>query len=323
MGRSFASLIDRKTAELRNRYGIEHRITGVATRRLGWNAAPQGFAVADALRGDFAHGQRLSGLDEWISVAKPDVLFEASSLNAQTGEPAISHIRAALQAGAHAVTANKGPVVYAYRELTDLAASRNRRFFHESAMMDGAPIFSLFRETLPAIELRGFRGVLNSTTNVILEGLAAGLSFDEAVREAQRLGVAESDPTDDIEGVDAAVKVVGLANVLMGASLKLSDVPRTGIRGIDARQLHEARQNGQAVKVVGKARRGPDGSIAASVAPEVLTPDDPLYAVRGTSLAVGFETDVFKELWISERDPGPEATAYGMLADFINAVRSS
>jgi homoserine dehydrogenase len=308
---------------LRERYGIEYRIVGIATRSLGWLVAPGGFSPEAALQRDFSQATKVSGLEEWLAIANPDVLFEASSLYAATGEPATSYIRTALGAGAHAVTANKGPVVHAYRELTELAARQNRRFLYESAMMDGAPIFSLFRETLPAIELHGFRGVLNSTTNVILEYLESGMNFDDAVREAQRLGVAETDPTDDIEGVDAAVKVVGLGNVLMGGDLKLADVARCGIRGIDAAQLREARQNGEAMKLVAQAKRNLDGSISASVAPQRVGADDPLYAVRGTSLAVGFATDIFKELWISERDPGPEATAYGMLADFITAVRSS
>lgn len=290
---------------------------------MGWLANSEGFSSDAILAGDFGGAQKLSDLGEWIAAAKPDALFEASSLDAETGEPAISYIRAALEAGAHAISANKGPVVHAHRELTELAQSKNRRFFHESAMMDGAPVFSLFRETLPAIELRGFRGVLNSTTNVILEGLEAGMSFDDAVREAQRMGVAETDPTDDIEGVDAAVKVVGLANVLMGGNLKLADVARTGIRGITPEQLRIARERGEAVKLVARAKRNEDGSITASVAPERLKPEDSLYSVRGASLAVGFETDIFRELWIAERDPGPEATAYGMLCDFINAVRSS
>ena len=113
----------------------------------------------------------------------------------------------------------KGPVVYAHKELTELAKARGLRFYHESAMMDGAPVFSLFRETLPAIELRGFRGVLNSTTNVILGCMESGMSFDDAVREAQRLGVAETDPSNDVDGIDAAVKVIGLVNVLMGGNL--------------------------------------------------------------------------------------------------------
>ncbi len=308
---------------LRDQYGITYRITGVATRRLGWLVAPEGFTAERLLNSDFAEAEKAPDLHAWLAAAKPDALFEASSLNAETGEPAITYIRAALEAGAHAISANKGPVVYAHKELTALAMARGLRFFHESAMMDGAPVFSLFRETLPAIELRGFRGVLNSTTNVILESMESGMTFDDAVGEAQRLGVAETDPSNDVDGIDAAVKVVGLANVLMGGNLTLGDVNRTGIRGITAEALREARKNGETWKLIGRARRESDGSIYGSVAPERLGPDDPLYSVRGTSLAVGFETDVFRELFIAERDPGPEATAYGMLCDFINAVRSS
>ena len=251
------------------------------------------------------------------------MVFEASSLNAETGEPAITHIRTALEYNAHAVSANKGPVVYAYRELTELARRKCRRFFFESAMMDGAPVFSLFRSALPAIEIRGFRGVINSTTTVILEAMEAGRSFDEAVVEAQRLGVAETDPSADVDGIDAAVKVAEVAFVLMGERLKLTDVQREGIRGITSEQLREARKNGETWRLVSRARRDGDGTIMASVAPERLKLDDPLAQVHRTSLLIAFETDIFKELIISERDPGPEATAYGMLSDFVNAVRSS
>jgi homoserine dehydrogenase len=153
--------------------------------------------------------------------------------------------------------------------------------------------------------------------------MQSGKSFDDAIAEAQRLGVAESDPSADVDGIDAAVKVVEVANVLMGASLKLGDVTRRGIRGITPAQLRDAQENGEVWRLVSRARRQPDGSIAASVAPEKLELDDPLAQVSGTSLLIAFETDIFKELIISERDPGPEATAYGMLSDFVNAVRSS
>ncbi len=190
-------------------------------------------------------------------------------------------------------------------------------------MMDGVPIFSLFRETLPAIEVRGFRGVLNSTTTVILEAMGAGMSFDDAIREAQRLGVAETDPSNDVDGIDAAVKVVGLTTVLMRGRLKLEDVPRQGIRGIGPEQLRNAEANGETWRLVSRARRGPDGAITASVAPERLQASDPLSTVRGTSLLISFETDIFPELIIGERDPGPQATAYGLLADFVSAVRSA
>ena len=309
--------------ELRNHYGVAWRITGVASRRLGWLTAREGFSSAKLLAADFAGAETAGDVHEWLRAAGADALFEVSSLHATTGQPAIAHIRAALEAGAHAISANKGPVVHAYRELTDLAASKGLRFLFESAVMDGVPIFSLFRETLPAIEVCGFRGVLNSTTNVVLESMEAGMTFEESVRQAQKLGVAESDPTDDIEGVDAAVKVIALANVLMHADLKLDDVSRQGIGGITAEQLREARAGGEAWKLVCSARRVEDGRVVASVAPQRLKLSDPLALVKGTSSVISFETDVFPELIITEQDPGLEATAYGLLADFLTAVRSS
>ncbi len=248
-------------------------------------------------------------------------MFEVSSLNAETGQPATGYLRAAIEAGAHAITANKGPVLHAWRELTALAAARNLRFLHESAMMDGVPVFSLFRETLPAIEVHGFRGVLNSTTTVILDAMAAGLNFEDAVREAQRLGVAETDPSNDIDGIDAAVKIVGLTTVLMNGNLTLRDVRRQGIRDIGAEQLRSAHSAGEVWRLVARAHCEND-AITASVAPERLQPGDPLSTVRGTSLLISFETDIFPELIIGERDPGPQATAYGLLADFVSAVRN-
>jgi len=323
VGSALVALLQRKRQELVDRYGIAWRVTGVASRRLGWMVAPDGFTPAKLMAGDFTDGQASAEYAEWLRAAHVDVLFEASSLNAETGEPAISHIRAALELGAHAISANKGPVLHSYRELTRLAESKDRHFFFESAMMDGAPVFSLFRTALPAIDVLGFRGVINSTTTVILEAMQAGASFDEAIAEAQRLGVAETDPSADIDGIDAAVKVVEVANVLMGSELKLADVAREGIREITPARLREAHENGEAWRLVSRARRQPDGSIVASVAPDRLKLDDPLAQVHGTSLLIAFETDIFKELIISERDPGPEATAYGMLSDFVNAVRSS
>jgi len=323
VGKAFVALLQRKNQELRSRYAVAFRVTGVASRRLGWLVAPEGFDPDKLLAADFSGAQTASGIREWLKLGAADAMFETSSLNAATGQPAVDYIRAALEAGAHAISANKGPVVHAYPELTALAAEVRRRFLFESAVMDGVPIFSLFREAMPAVEIRGFRGVLNSTTNVILEGMESGMTFDEAVKKAQELGVAESDPSDDIDGVDAAVKVVALANVLMNAELKLGDVHRYGIRDITGHHLRHARDLGQVWKLVCTANREPDGSVVANVRPEHLKPDDPLSQVKGTSSIISFETDVLPQLIITEQDPGLETTAYGLLADFLTAVRSS
>ena len=337
VGTALITLLLRKRQLLAEQYKVEWRITGVASRRLGWLAAPNGFTPEKLLAGDFSEagdsGSGLSGSDVsgrntcadvrgWLALGRADVLFETTSLNAATGQPAIDHLRAALEMGAHAITANKGPVVYGYRELTALAAEKGRRFLFESSVMDGVPIFSLFREGMPTVEVLGFRGVLNSTTNVILDGMESGMSFDDSLRRAQELGVAESDPTDDIKGVDAAVKVVALCNVLMGTELKPSDVQRQGIRGITAAQLREARSSGGAWKLVASATRQADGRVVATVQPERLKLSDPLAQVNGTSSVISFATDILPQLIITEQDPGLETTAYGLLADFLTAVRS-
>src|SRR6266478_1028117 len=232
VNRTLAELLQRKEAELREHHGIEWLITGVASRRIRWQANASGFDVAELLRAQNAdafarmHGEECKHYNAWLEAAQPDVIFEATSLNVENGQPAIDHIRAALEHGAHAITANKGPVVHAYEALRDLAAHRDKQFLFESTVMDGIPIFSLFRDTLPAIEVRGFKGILNSTTNVILTGMERGLSFDESLGQAQQLGVAETDASHDIDGWDAAVKVAALVNVIMGVPLPPQKVER-------------------------------------------------------------------------------------------------
>src|SRR6202043_632246 len=180
---------------------------------------------------------------EWLAAARADVLFEATTLNVQNGEPAVGHIRAALEHGAHAITANKGPIVHAYRELRDLAAAHGKRFLFESTVMDGVPIFSLF-DQLPAIHLQGFHGILNSTTNVILREMENGLTFDEALKRAQELGVAETDATHDIDGWDAAVKTAALITVLMDTPIRLEEIAREGIRHLTPQALRNAKRDG-------------------------------------------------------------------------------
>ncbi len=141
-----------------------------------------------------ANHPQITNVRDWLRAAEADVLFEATSLNVENGQPAADHLRAALEHGAHAITANKGPIVHAYDELRQLATQRGRRFLFESTVMDGVPIFSLFQENLPALHLRGFRGILYSTTNVILGGMEEGLSFEASLQKAQALGVAEPTP---------------------------------------------------------------------------------------------------------------------------------
>jgi homoserine dehydrogenase len=299
----------------------------VATRKMGWVAEPDGLDV-QVLFDDHLAAQSRAGAPAphdvrgWLRLARADILFEATSLSPRDGQPGIDHIRAALESGAHAITANKGPIVHAYEELSSLAITKGRRFLFESTVMDGVPIFSLFRENLPAVHLHGFRGILNSTTNVILSGMEEGLSFEESLAKAQQIGIAETDPSNDIEGWDAAVKVAALIRVLMGAPIQLEEIQREGIGKLSGEAVRAARAEGKPYKLVCRAHRTDEG-VMASVRPEQVPLSDPMAWVAGTSSIVYFETDIFPGLAITENNPGLEATAYGMLADFVRAVKET
>jgi homoserine dehydrogenase len=335
VGKEFLRLLRAKEPRLREDYGIEWKLTGVASRRVGWIANPNGLDAEALLAGrcpDCPAWAAPKNVREWLEEADPDVFFEATSLDRRTGQPAIDHLKAALESGAHAISANKGPIVYAYRELRDLARAKGRKFLFESTVMDGTPIFSMFPHSLPAVELRGFRGILNSTTNVVLTEMEKGLTLDEAVKKAQEIGVAETDPSDDLDGWDAAVKVAALVIVLMDVPIKLDEIERVGIRAVSPEQVRTARAAGMRYKLICRAERTPNGvraevgagvraGVRASVRPEQLPMTDPLALLEGTTSALRFDTDVFG-LSIIEHKPGVIATAYGLLGDFIRAVTS-
>jgi homoserine dehydrogenase len=322
VGRALARLLVAKSGDLRDEYGIDWRITGVATRRLGWLTKIDGYDVA-ALGSDeelFKGSTRSAGIGDWLRQAQADVVFETTSLNHESGQPAIDYIKIILQSGAHAITANKGTVVHAYDELNELGNSLGKRFLFESTVNDGAPVFSLFRASLPAIKLRGFSGILNSTSNVIIETLEAGRTFEEGVKIAQELGITETDPSNDVDGWDATMKVCALARVLMKHPLKPGEVQREGIRALAPQAVQAARVDGRPFKLVARAKLAADGALVASVKPEQLSANEPLGSVRGTSLAIHFELDVIPGLTIISHRPNLQSTAYGLLADFVSAV---
>ena len=321
VNRTLVQLLENRATQLRDRYGITFQITGIASRRLGWIANETGLDTASVLglNSDTRERTPHNNVRDWLAAARADVLFEATSLNVNDGQPAVDHIRAALTHGAHAITANKGPIVHAYRELRDLAAKQGKRFLFESTVMDGVPIFSLF-DQLPATHLQGFHGILNSTTNVILAEMENGLTFDDALKKAQSLGVAETDATHDINGWDAAVKTAALITVLMDVPIRLDQIAREGIRDLTPQAVRNAKRDGWPFKLVCRAKRIANG-VEASVEPEKVRVSEPMARISGTSSYIYFETDIFPGVAITEENPGLYATAYGLLADFIRAVR--
>lgn len=330
VGKALVRLLEKKRGVLRDQFGFETIITGIATGKHGSALAPEGLDGLEAIRLADA-GESLNRLSTetlpgdnlaFIRQCKAKVLFENTPVNHHTGQPAANHLKAALECGMHAITANKGPVVHAYEELSTLAKIHDRRFLFESAVMDGAPIFSLFRGPLPVVELKGFHGILNSCTNLLLEMMEQGKTLDEAVDYGRSIGITETDPSADIDGWDASIKVSALSTVLMGIPLKPDQVDRTGIRGVSGQMIKDALASRERWKLVCSCKRS-GNSVIASVAPKRVSSSNPLYSINGTSSFVQFEMDTLPGLGILESNPGPETTAYGLLADLINAVRGS
>lgn len=327
VGRAFARLLLDKQESLRSVHRVEGRVVAVFTARHGSVANPSGIdlsralALAEAGASLDSLGEQASRepFDEALQGSQADIVLETTPLNPATGEPAISYLAAALQSGRDAVTANKGAVVFGFRRLTELARASQRHFYFESTVLDGAPLFSLFRETLPATRLLEFRGILNSTTNFILTEMERGCSLDQAVREAQRRGITEADPAADVDGWDAAFKVSALAQVLMGQDLLPSQVERKGIRGLSPEEVSRARTEGRPYKLVCSASLGPDGFHAA-VRPEQVPLSDPLAWVSGTSSSVHLRMDTLAGLTLTEHDPSPATTAFGLLADWLRTL---
>lgn len=333
VARALARLLTRKQGLLKSKYDLTFSFTGISTGRHGFAVNPDGLDIQKAL--ELAEsGKSISPLSTFqvddslmvIQHSGADMMFENSPVNYETGQPAIDHVRAALNAGMHVSTANKGTVVHAYQELTALARSKNKRFMFESTVLGGTPVFSTFREAMPAADLISFKGIINATTNIILSRMEDGESFDTAVKYCQSVGIAETDPSGDVDGWDAAIKVAALATVLMNSPLKPQDVDRKGIREINAEMVNQAKAEKKRWKLIASAERV-GNQIKARVAPELVDPSSPLYGMMGSSTGLTFRTDVLPDysITISEREGmkgGPVETAYGLFADFVGAALS-
>jgi homoserine dehydrogenase len=328
VGQAFARLLMRKADQLENEYGIQAVVTAIATGSRGRTIDPNGIDLQSALD-LIGAGKSLDSLSAepapmdniaFIQASGADVLFENTPVSYSDGQPAMDHIRAALEIGMHAVTANKGPVVYGYQSLSALVEENVGRFLFESTVMDGAPVFGMTRETIPAANIQRIEGVLNSTTNLILTRMENGESFDEAVAYAQSIGIAETDPSGDVDGWDSAIKISALITVLMKTPFTPDKVHREGIREITPEKIAAAKEQGKRWKLVCTAEKAGD-QITAKVAPQMVGSDTPAYTIDGTTSIVTLESDVLGALSLIEVDPSPNTTAYGLLADFLNAVK--
>lgn len=324
VAREFVRMLEEARAVLREQYELAWRITGVATKHHGAVISSVGFDGPEAARlveeggslRDLAGASAVSGALEMITATNADVLFEVSPLSLSGGEPAVSHIRRALELGRHVVTANKGPVAFAYEGLRDLANARRRAFQFEGTVMDGTPVFNMTRHCLPGVRVLGLIGVLNSTSNVVLAAMEAGRSLDAGLEEARRLGIAEANADYDVDGWDAAVKLVVLARVLMGAQAEPSAVKRIGIREMSFDDLARAGRNDEVIRLVGAAEMTGDG-VELVVEPRCLPRASLFGSITGTTNALVLKTDLMGEIAVVEYDPGVRQTAYALLSDLL------
>jgi homoserine dehydrogenase len=329
VARALARLLERKQDLLKSKYGITYSVTSIATGSHGFAVDPNGLDINKALE-LVGSQQPISPLSTFqvadslavIKNSQASVMFENSPVNTQSGQPALDHIRAALNLGMHAITANKGPVVHGYRELTSLAASKGKKFRFESAVLGGAPVFSVFREAFPLAELASIKGIFNATTNIILSRMENGESYEDAVKYCQSIGVAETDPTNDVDGWDAAIKVAALVTVLMDTPMTPQQVNPIGIRGITSEVIAKAKAEGKRYKLICSAEKV-GNTVNASVAPQLVDSSSPLYGWMNSSTGLTLRTDVILDysITLSEKpgmQGGPVETAYGLFADFVS-----
>jgi len=327
-GRAFARLLTEKQDEIVKTYGRRVIVTAISTRSRGTIINGSGIDIIKACSDVETLGRFSAdtpGLTEKSSLevikeADCDAILELSPLQIMTGQPAIDHIKCAFSCGHHVVSANKGPIAWAYDELNAIASEKGLGFFYETTVMDGTPIFNLAEKTLKFCKVTEVSGILNSTTNFILEELAAGKEYDDVIKRGRAMGFIEEDADMDIKGFDAAAKVTALLNVLMHAGITPTDVDRKGIEDITADDIREAATRGKVIKLLCSGSLRDDGSVAAAVKPVEVDNRDMLASIDSTSSVVSITTDLMGKLSIIEHAPEIEQTAYGIFGDVVRVL---
>ncbi|MBE7471410.1 MAG: homoserine dehydrogenase [Anaerolineales bacterium] len=331
VGQGLAQILLDKKEGLRN-LGVETQLVAVSTLSKGSLYHPEGLDLAELLAaaktGSLAHYPNTPGLQRgWdnlkiIHQSNADTVVEVSYTNLTTGQPAIDYCRAAFESGKNIVTANKGPVALAYHELAALAQAKGVRFGIEGTVMSGTPALRLPLVTLAGNDIREVRGIFNGTTNFILTKMEEGLSYTAALKQAQELGYAEADPTADVEGHDAAGKVVILANVVMNVSLAQSEVSCRGISQLTGADIQQAQAEGKRWKLIGRVKKE-GAQVIASVQPEALPLSDPLANVMGATNAITYECDLSGPITLVGAGAGSAQTGFALLIDLINIARKN
>lgn len=324
VGQGFAQILSERGELLAQQFGLRLQIVAVSDLLKGSLYDPHGLDAAALLQAVKTSGKLDAvaaphhGWDALRTIAESnaDAVIELSYTDLKTGEPAISHLRKAIESRKHVVTTNKGPIALRYPELKALADANGVDIGVEGTVMSGTPSLRLGSELLAAAGITRIQGIINGTTNYILSQMESGASYADALAEAQAKGYAEADPTGDVEGFDAAGKVVILANLLMGQSLSMADVDRTGITRLTPQDIASAKDAGERWKLIGKVERV-DGTVQASVRPTRLLVSHPLASVGGATNAITFSTELLGDVTLVGPGAGRLETGYALIGDLL------
>lgn len=328
VGRGLADLLLEKGALLKGEYGIDWRVVAISDIKAGSVMDDQGIDLKEALRlADSGLSlekmqtkrKGLSAL-ETIRECPANAVVEVTWTNIADGEPGYSHVKSALSSGKHVVTSNKGPMALHYRELVELARSKSVALKFKGTVLSGTPVFNLFDGPLATCSVSSVRGILNGTTNFILSEMEKGREYAEVLKQAQGMGYAEADPTMDVEGWDAAAKLAILANYFFDTDAKPGTVKRKGITGITAKDISDARDRSERIKLIASASKV-DGGVDLGVSPMRLPASNPLANIGGAMNALTFATDCLGEVTIVGPGAGRRATGYSLLTDLISIPR--
>ena len=323
VGQSFAKLLESRSEDLYARYGLKPRIVGVFDRKGSAND-PSGLDTSKLIDVKKKYGSvnRYSGAfdntsgTQNINNLEAEVLIEATESNYKDAEPGMTHIIDAMKRGMHVISVNKGPLALAFPSLMELADYNRVLFRFSGTVGGGTPILDFAKNSLRGERIVSFDGILNGTTNYILTNMADGMSFDDALDDAKQKGYVEADESLDLDGLDAAAKLVILANWIMGMKVTMPDIKRTGIRNVDSDDIKHATEKNCAIKLIASCNK------ELIVAPKAIAADDPL-CVSGTLNAISFTSEQSGTQTIIGRGAGGIETASSILRDLIDIRNES
>jgi homoserine dehydrogenase len=329
VAQAFLPLLASRSEWLRNRFDVHPVISGIGTRKQGFYIHPDGINVevfASEKQPVHAFSSRANSVKDAAAflhrgkTAGASVLIEMTTLQPKDGQPALQHIRTALLAGMDVITANKGPIAHAQAELAALAQRHHVQLRFESTVMDGLPLINLAQFTLQAVGIRSFRALLNATSSLVLNQIERGHTLEDAIHQAQELGIAEADPWYDLDGWDAAMKTTILANNLLEGHLTPAMIRREGIRSLSITDIRTAALQGTPLRLVSQASRK-NGSISAEVSPQHIHAGDVLHIAKGPMSIISLETEAMGTVTLIEHEPTVMQTAYGLLSDLITVLQ--